>query len=75
MFNIVKFPNDPCDSGGTKNGTCYTKSVLGISMSRTVPNPIILLGKNVITEVVRKTDLVPADMEFVALVSSCPFSN
>lgn len=24
-FQIVKFPNDPCNvSGGTKNGTCYT---------------------------------------------------
>jgi len=24
MFNIVRFPNDPCD-GGSRNGTCYTK--------------------------------------------------
>jgi len=23
MFNIVRFPNDPCD-GGSRNGTCYT---------------------------------------------------
>ena len=24
LFNIVTFPNDPCDAG-SKNGTCYTK--------------------------------------------------
>jgi len=24
FFNVVSFPNDPCDAG-TKNGTCYTK--------------------------------------------------
>ena len=24
FFNIVTFPNDPCDAG-TLNGTCYTK--------------------------------------------------
>jgi len=24
IFNVVKFPNEPCNSGGTKNGTCYT---------------------------------------------------
>merc|ERR1712141_524190 len=25
IFQVVKFPNDPCDvSGGSKNGTCYT---------------------------------------------------
>jgi len=24
LFNIVTFPNDPCD-GGSKNGTCYTE--------------------------------------------------
>lgn len=24
IFNIVTFPNDPCDAG-SKNGTCYTK--------------------------------------------------
>jgi len=23
LFNIVTFPNDPCDAD-TKNGTCYT---------------------------------------------------
>merc|ERR1712226_758594 len=23
-FQIIKFPNDPCDVSGTKNGTCYT---------------------------------------------------
>merc|ERR1712226_1446531 len=23
-FQIIKFPNDPCDASGTKNGTCYT---------------------------------------------------
>merc|ERR1711997_72702 len=25
MFNIVRFPNDHCDAGGSRNGTCYTK--------------------------------------------------
>ena len=25
MFNIVRFPNDNCEAGGSKNGTCYTK--------------------------------------------------
>jgi len=25
MFNIVRFPNDACDAGGSRNGTCYTK--------------------------------------------------
>jgi len=25
MFNIVRFPNDHCDGGGSRNGTCYTK--------------------------------------------------
>ena len=24
LFNVVTFPNDPCDAG-TRNGTCYTK--------------------------------------------------
>lgn len=24
IFQMVKFPNDPCDVKGTKNGTCYT---------------------------------------------------
>merc|ERR1712223_1812745 len=24
MFEIVKFENDPCTTGGNKNGTCYT---------------------------------------------------
>ena len=25
MFQVVRFPNDPCViSGGSKNGTCYT---------------------------------------------------
>merc|ERR1712001_729326 len=23
-FQIIKFPNDPCDVSSTKNGTCYT---------------------------------------------------
>jgi len=25
MFNIVRFPNDHCDAGDSRNGTCYTK--------------------------------------------------
>merc|ERR1711976_291033 len=25
MFNIVRFPNDHCDAGGSRNGTCYPK--------------------------------------------------
>jgi len=24
IFNVVKFPNDVCNTGGTMNGTCYT---------------------------------------------------
>jgi len=24
IFQVVKFPNDACTNGGTKNGTCYT---------------------------------------------------
>jgi len=25
IFNIVKFPNDSCDTGSNRNGTCYTE--------------------------------------------------
>ena len=28
MFEIVKFENDACTTGGNKNGTCFTRSVL-----------------------------------------------
>ena len=24
LFHFFRFPNDPCNTGGTKNGTCYT---------------------------------------------------
>ena len=24
IFQIVRFPNDPCDTSTGKNGTCYT---------------------------------------------------
>ena len=34
FFNIVSFPNDPCDAG-TYNGTCYTKWVnMYVNMKR-----------------------------------------
>jgi len=26
VFNVVRFPNDQCDGGSSKNGTCYTTS-------------------------------------------------
>ena len=24
VFQIIRFPNQPCNTGGSKNGTCYT---------------------------------------------------
>ena len=24
VFQLIRFPNQPCNTGGSKNGTCYT---------------------------------------------------
>ena len=33
MFNVVTFPNEPCDSNGDKNGTCNFDNGLSVIIS------------------------------------------
>ena len=67
LFNVVTFPNDPCDAG-TRNGTCYTKYIYYWLFTCNTYSNTVFLGKNAIKKEAQTMGAAQTDTACVALV-------